>query len=220
MKREIRKEIEQRVEMLEKIIKAYEDERKKTTKGHNLKTIDVGETSINTGKNVLKKTEENERLLKENGRVIGELKERIEQQDEREKEMERKRRKTYAKAVAICPSTRFPERTTLHSMVVTSKKDKDIGDEVMRRLRKAANEDEGWVRVEKVRKSKDRKVIIGYKTEEERNKAQKRLLEREKNLALEGIKNKDPLLIMYSVLKNQKDEELVNAVRCRNREIF
>lgn len=209
---------ELREDTLEKIFKAYKEERKKTIKWQNItKTIEDGDT--NTSKGILSKLEENEKILKDNRKAIGELKERIEKQDEREKERERKGITTYAGFVTSRPSARFPERKTLHSVVVTSENHTDTGDQVLERLRKVTNDDKGWVKVERVRKAKDRRVIMGYKTEEEKNRPQKRLLEREDDLSVAEIK-KDPLLILYSVLNHLKDEELISTIRSRSRDIL
>ncbi|CAB3258798.1 unnamed protein product [Arctia plantaginis] len=220
IKREIKREIEVRVNQIERIIRAYEEDRKRTLKGQSAKMVEAGEKQANSENELLKKLEENERLIKENGKVIQEIKERIGRQEEREKERERREPSTYAGAVAGRPGAQLPERTTLHSVAVTSKDEKDTGEQVLERLRKVANEDEGWVKVEKLRKAKDRRIIIGYRTEEDRKRAQKRLEEREKSLTVEEIKNKDPLLILYNVLKNLKDEELTSAIRARNRDVF
>lgn len=216
IKREIRKEIESRVDQLEKIIRAYEEDRKGSIKEQGIRTPDVQDKSTD----ILKKIEENERLLKENGRVVLEIKEKIDRKEEREKEREIQGPTTCARLVSGLSGTQLPERGTLHSVVVTSKNEQDTGEQVMERLRKVANEDEGWVKVEKVKRAKDRKVIIGYRTEEERNRAQKRLAEKEKSLNVEEVRNKDPLLVLYNVLKNLKDEDLLNAIRTRNKDLF
>lgn len=113
-----------------------------------------------------------------------------------------------------------PPKKALHSIIVSSPDEMNTGDDIMIKLSKRANEDEGWIKVGKVRKAKDRKVIIGYNTEEERRKAKERIQETEKELIVEEVKNKDPLLVAYGVLKIHKDEEVLKAIRTNNKEIF
>ena len=96
----------------------------------------------------------------------------------------------------------------------------DTGDEILERVRKAVDVKEGWVRVERVRKAKDRKIIVGCKTEEERKKIRERLLAVGENLVVEDVRNRDPLLVLKHVYVMHSDEELLRALETQNREIF
>lgn len=112
------------------------------------------------------------------------------------------------------------ERATLHSVVVSSKEDFDTGEEVLEKIRKAVDAKEGWVQVERVRKAKDRKIIMGCATKEERRKIKERLEAVGENLVVEEVVNRDPLLILRDVLLVHSDEEILKALRNQNREVF
>ena len=130
---------------------------------------------------------------------------------------------TYASVAAITNShtrTQALEQETLHSVVVSSTQEMDTGDDILERIRKAVDAKKGWVRVEKVRKAKDRKIILGCATKEEREKVRERLRAAGENLVIEEVKNKDPLLILRDVLLVHSDEELLAALRNQNREVF
>ncbi|CAB3256932.1 unnamed protein product [Arctia plantaginis] len=63
----------------------------------------------------------------------------------------------------------------MHSMVVTSNEETESSEEVLNRIRKAMDAKEGWIKVERVRKAKDRKVVLGFSSREEREKARERI---------------------------------------------
>lgn len=54
------------------------------------------------------------------------------------------------------------DRTTLHSVVVTSKNDMDTGEQVLERIREVVDAKEGWVKVETVRKAKDMCICVFF----------------------------------------------------------
>lgn len=112
------------------------------------------------------------------------------------------------------------KQKTLHSMVITSKDETETGDEVMEKVRRAADAKEGWVRVERIRKAKDRKIIMGFHTIEERDKMKKRFTETTPNLNFEEVKNKDPMLLLKDVLNINTDEDITKALRNQNRGLF
>lgn len=150
-------------------------------------------------------------LLKENNRKIDELKELIELQNGRE---------TYARVVANHCTTKLPEhRETLHSVVVTSTDETETGDEVLDRVRKVVDAKEGWVTVQRVRKAKDRKIIMGFKSKEDQNKVKERLQTGD-HLIVEEVKNKKPLLVLREVLQINTDEDIIRALRNQNQSVF
>ncbi|KAL4707275.1 hypothetical protein ACJJTC_019813 [Scirpophaga incertulas] len=110
--------------------------------------------------------------------------------------------------------------SVLHSVIVASKDDKETGEEVLEKVRKTVNAKDGWVKVDRVRKAKDRKVIISCGTEEERRRVKERLLGAKKELTVEEIKNHDPLVILRDVLYVNTDEETGKALKNQNKEIF
>lgn len=111
-------------------------------------------------------------------------------------------------------------RSTLHSVVVTSKQDTDSGEEVLDKLRKAVDAKEGWVKVERVRKAKDRKVIMGFRTAGDRDKFKECMGSKKVDLTIEEVQNKDPLLILKNVLTINTDADVLKGLRNQNRNVF
>lgn len=56
-------------------------------------------------------------------------------------------------------------------MVVTSTDETETGEEVLVKVRKAVDAKEGWVKVERVRKAKGRKIIMGLETKRKETKS-------------------------------------------------
>lgn len=156
-----------------------------------------------------KKLEEHTRLLQENNEKMEKLQKTIETQQEIQQSQ------TYASVAAVLPRKQFPEQAALHSVVVTAVDEKETGEEVLNRIRKAVNAKESGISVEKIRKAKDRKVIVGCKTEEERQKIKERL-QGTTELIVEEVKNKDPLVILRDVLKYNSDEDVLSALKNQN----
>lgn len=167
-----------------------------------------------TDSDLIKKLEEHSKLLRENNGRMEALKEAM----ERQKEVLEKT--TYAGVVAGQTRRKLPEHTALHSVVVSSKDETETGEEVLGRIREAVNAKDGWIKVDRVRKAKDRKVIVGCRTEEEKMKVKERLAKAETHLNVEEVKNKDPLLILIGVLQYNSDEDVLNALRNQNRSVF
>lgn len=157
--------------------------------------------------------EEHSKLLLENNKRLQEIQGQIENQKE---QIERVTTATYADIAA----RKTPSRSTLHSVVVTSKDETETGEEVLNKVRQAVDAKQGWVRVEKIRKARDRKVIMGFSTKEERDKVKTRLERDSANLTVEDMRNKDPLLVLRGVLTINSDEDIVGALRNQNREVF
>lgn len=130
-------------------------------------------------------------------------------------------RATYASMVAESNiKTQNENRNTLHSVVVTSTDETETGEEVLERVRKAVDSKEGWISVERVRKAKDRKIIMGFRSKEDQNKIKDKLEKPGSRLTVEIMKNKDPLLILRDVLSSHSDENVLKALRNQNRKIF
>ena len=176
------------------------------------------EPQINKGRDdgrLLAKLEEHTQLILENGRKIEQLKGVMQEQKETIE------RATYASVAATGQNTNLaPRRDALHSVVVSSRKEEETGEEVLERVRKAMDAKEGWVQVERVRKAKDRKIIMGCRTQEDRRKIKERLETAGDHLVVEEVKNKDPLLILKDVLLIHSDEEVIRAFKNQNRDVL
>lgn len=209
LKLDIKCEVLEAVERLYALVKEAE-EAKMQNVGESIEPNQtVNQTSL------LAQMDEHTKHLKENTRRIEELREVMERQREQSEKM------TYANVAANNFNKTPPNnRETLHSVVITSTDETETGEEVLDRVRKVAEAKEGWVAVEKVRKGKDRKVIMGFKTREDQGKMKEKLGREGNHLVVEEVKNKDPLLILRDVLSINTDEDVLKALNNQNRNIF
>lgn len=125
--------------------------------------------------------------------------------------------RSYASVAAEKPTTR---PNTLQSVVITSKNKADTGEELLNKIRNGIEARTGWIKVERVRKTKDKKVILGFGSTQERDKAKKKLEERVSGLVVEEVRNKDPLVVLKGVMSDLTDEDIVSALRNQNRDLF
>lgn len=128
-------------------------------------------------------------------------------------------RPTYAEVATNRPPVRGPERTALHSIVVASEDVVDTSEDVLDNFRKAVNAKDGGVNIEKVRKVKDQKIVVGCRTKADIEKVQERL-GKAKGLRFEDLKNKDPMVILRGVLIVNSDEDILTALRNQNGPVF
>lgn len=164
---------------------------------------------------ILKHLEKQSQLLEENNKKLDELKDKIEQQHQLISS------KTYAQTTTTRPTTqRSPPKNALHTVVVTSQDEEDTGEQVLAKVREAVDAKEGWINVERTRKGKDRKIIMSCGSEEDRRKVKHRLESAGRNLLVEEVKNKDPLLMLRDVLSVNSDEDILKAFRNQNRGLF
>lgn len=194
------------------------EKREKTTQTNLSGSVKEKERDVNQEKDesdILAKIEENSRLLLENGRKMDELKGVVEAQRAIFE------RKTNAD-VEVGNQNRGKnlEQMSLHSVIVSSKRKEETGEEVLERVRRAVDAKDGWIKVERVRKAKDRKIVMGCRTEQERRKVKDRLEAAGEDLVVEEVKNRNPLLILKDVLKVHDNAEIVRALRNQNRDVF
>lgn len=216
IKTEIKAEVTQAIDRLYQLVKEAESarEQKKNTEPQMEKEPErenepQKEREIES--ELTKRMEEHAKLIRESNEKMENLKEAMEQQ----KEMMQKA--TYASvAAASQPKNQPCEQTVLHSVVVTSVDELETGEEVLERIRKVVNAKESGITVERIRKAKDRKIIVGCRTEEERRRVKERISEA-KELKVEDIKNKDPLVILRDVQKYNTDEDVLSALRNQNK---
>lgn len=166
---------------------------------------------------LVKRLEVHERLMVENSARMDELKETL------QLTLEKFAERTYAHVVAghsNHPEKPTQERETLHSVCVTSKNEAETGEQVLSKIREAVDAKEGWIRVERVRKARDRKVIIGLRTKEDRERIKERLTVGGTDLSVEEVENRDPLLVLKGVFTVNTDEDIIKALRNQNRAVF
>ncbi|KAJ8722364.1 hypothetical protein PYW08_004766 [Mythimna loreyi] len=182
----------------------------------NKETVSNSEKTMREDTSLLiEKIDTHSKLLEENSRQMEELKKTLAEQKSLTETP------SYARvAAAGSIDGAFDKRNTLHSVVVTSKDEKETGEQVLERVRKAIEAKEGWVKVERVRKAKNRKVVMGFESEGERNKVKERLEGSGIDLIVEAVKNRDPMVILRDVLAINSDEDVIKALRNQNRDVF
>ncbi|CAH2208472.1 jg24109, partial [Pararge aegeria aegeria] len=72
------------------------------------------------------------------------------------------------------------------------------------------------IRVDRLRKAKEQKVVLGCQSREELAKVAEKLRTGNPTLLLEEKANRDPLVIMYNVLNINTDEDILNALNKQN----
>lgn len=227
LKREIKAGVENAVMRLSQLVREAEKELA-AGKGKEERS-QTGGTAIGEGASnltfvvnkdenpLLAKIEEHSRLLLDSNMKIEELKNMIEQQKDR---LGRVETPLSSEVAAAQSSKSLGKRNTLHSVVVTSKNEEETGEEVLEKVRKAVDAKEGWITVERVRKAKNRKVIMGFGTREDRDKVKSRLEGKGVDLTVEEVRNKDPLVILRDVLSVNTDEDVLKALRNQNGGVF
>ncbi|CAG9791984.1 unnamed protein product [Diatraea saccharalis] len=113
--------------------------------------------------------------------------------------------------------TRVPK--TLHSVIVTSDNPTDTSEQVLNRAKEKINAKKEGMKIDRIRKCKDQRIIIGCETVEQIRKIEDKL-KKDKGLKVERIKNKDPLVILKDVFNDIEDDELISAIREQNENIF
>lgn len=187
---------------------------KQKTAEHYTQKGPIGVNDGNGQNLIIKHMEEHTKLLTESNRKIDELKEKLDWQTQLINT------RTYASVTADKPVTQTLRSSVLHTVVVTSQDEGDTGEQVLTKVREAVDAKEGWVKVERVRKGKDRKVIMSCGSVEDRRKVKERIEKAGKHLIVEEVKNKDPLLMLRDVLSMNTDEDVLKAFRNQNKDVL
>lgn len=212
LKTEIKTAVVQAIDRLYHLVKEAEGAQEAKSEPHGGNQEKEIPQTPDKQNQLLSRIEEHSKLLLESNLKMEELKVAMERNSEA--------RVTYSSVTAGKPATVHSERVALHSIVVTSEDVTESGEQVLDKVREAVDAKEGWVRVERVRKAKDRKIIMSCRTEDERNKIKDRIEKAGKRLVCEEVNNKDPLLILKDVLLKNSDEDVIKALTNQNRNIF
>ncbi|XP_072946174.1 uncharacterized protein [Epargyreus clarus] len=188
------------------------EKRRQTGNGREEEGLEIENEKAESLNKLSREIKEHTRLLQENRTEMERLREEMKKYQEG--------KPSYAVATKANSEKSTLKQSTLHSIIVTSKDETETGDQVLDKVRKAVEAKEGWVQVDRIRKAKDRRIIMGCKTKEEREKVVQRLKEKGETLIVEEIKNGDPLLLLRDVLNYNTDEDLKNALRRQNGHLF
>ena len=234
IKREIREEITIQVEKMFNLVKEAETESRQTPSARAVVTTGtkrsaaapsplprsvlgsgverVAETETASLRKVL---EEHGKKLAESNEMMARLKEALQNSQENCEKV------TYASAAASQSVHSQPHRqTALHTIAVTADDESKTGEEVLGSIREAVNAKGEWITVDRVRKTKNRKVLMSFSTKEEKEKVKERLQKNGTALTVEEVRNRDPLLILGDVLLVNTDQDVLRAIRNQNPTVF
>lgn len=106
-------------------------------------------------------------------------------------------------------------RSPVHSIVVSSEGD-DSSDEIIKKIRSAVDAKSSGIRVDRLRRAREQKVILGCSEKQELTKVTNILKNSDTNFKLEEIRNKDPLVVLRDLLAYNSDEDIVKALKNQN----
>ncbi|CAH2216545.1 jg10866, partial [Pararge aegeria aegeria] len=121
-----------------------------------------------------------------------------------------------AMAAASRPVGAFPRPRPVHSMVVSSVDAHDTSEDVITKIRSAVCAKTTGICVDRLRKAREQRVVLGCRTRDELNRVAEKLKSSNPTLLMEEKANKDPLIIMHNVLKINTDEDILGALRRQN----
>lgn len=227
LKTDIKTEVTHAVERLYQLVKEAEMERGQT---HNREKKREEEEKL--GKSHHKEEingvtmAEHVRKLEENGKKMEELREAM------EVHRETLERATYANVLAnrdarpayekrnTLPSPQHgiqqPVVITSHSIIVASDDCNDTSADVIEKIRTAVDAKTSGIRVDKVRKAKGQKVIIGCGTKEEVNRVSEKIKQSNAKLRVEEARNRNPLIMLKDVLTCNKDDDILQLIKVQN----
>lgn len=91
---------------------------------------------------------------------------------------------------------------------------------MIEKIRTAVNAKSSGRRVERLKKAKDQKVIIGCHSKSELQRVTERIKTLNTKLEVEEVKNKHPLIIIKDVLSVYTDEDIYEAIKNHNKHLL
>lgn len=148
---------------------------------------EMKKTIRNAEEKMREEMDDRERITNKYTEEINKITEEITKQNEE--------RRTYAGVLVSSPRGGKESALTTHTVVVTSQDSMETGEQVLERIRTAVNAKEEGIRIDRIRKRKDRKIIIGCESKKEIGKVKEKIERSGTNLTVEQVANKDPLII-------------------------
>ena len=124
---------------------------------------------------------------------------------------------TYASAAA---GKHYVPPPPLHSLIVSSDDGNDTSSTVVDKIRIAVDAKQTGIRVDKVRKTKDQKVVIGCRTRCELDVVKNRLGGSAAGLKIQEAVNRDPLVMLADVLSYNTDDDVAGAILKQNQHLL
>lgn len=145
---------------------------------------------------------------------------------EREADVMKNAIATYAQAVASQNDPKKEmakndpkEKRTLHSIVVAPKNATDTADMTMTHIRGLLKAKQEGVQIDKIRKAKDGKVVVGCRTEEERRRIKECLEKGREQITVKDATNRNPLVKIKNILNCNTLGDIEQALRNQNRSV-
>lgn len=104
----------------------------------------------------------------------------------------------------------------MHSIIVSSENKEDTSGTVTDKVRAAVNAIDTGLRVDRMRKVKNQKIVLGCHSKMELDHITKRLKESDESLRIEEAVNKLPLVVLKDVLSYNTDEDITRAILNQN----
>ncbi|KAL0849677.1 hypothetical protein ABMA28_013930 [Loxostege sticticalis] len=221
IKTDIKVEVTQSLERLYQLVKEAESERRPDKRESKNTEIDLTieprseeRENVRVGRELVERMMEHSRQIEENRKEMEKLKETIEKDQKNRDSM------TYARVAAAASRTLSPEHAALHSVVITSENEMETGEQIMDRVRGVVKAKEDGFQIDRVRKGKDRKIILGCRNRTEMDRVKERLGKEGQSLRVEDIKNKDPLIVLRDLLTYNENEDVLRGLRTQNKALF
>ncbi|KAL0858962.1 hypothetical protein ABMA27_010822 [Loxostege sticticalis] len=228
IKTDIKVEVTQSLERLYQLVKEAELEKKQDKKAQpnveidltveprkeSIEEIEMEKERVRIGRELIERMLEHSKEIEEYRKEMEKLKDVI------EKDQKLREKMTYASVAAAAPRTQTPEHAALHSVVITSSNEMETGEQIIDRVRGVVRAREEGFQIDRIRKGKDRKIILGCRTRAEMDRVREKLGKEGQNLRVEDIPNKDPLVVLRDLLSYNENEDVLRGLRSQNRALF
>ncbi|KAL0881569.1 hypothetical protein ABMA27_001400 [Loxostege sticticalis] len=227
IKTDIKVEVTQSLERLYQLVKEAESEKKpdknegRSTQieltmepRKSIEDIEMEKERVRIGRELVDRMLEHSKQIEENRKEMEKLKDVI------EKDQKIREKMTYASVAAAAPRTQSPEHAALHSVVITSSNEMETGEQIIDRVRNVVRAKEEGFKIDRVRKGKDRKIILGCGTRAEMDRVKEKLGKEGQSLRVEDIQNKDPLVVLRDLLTYNENEDVLRGLRTQNKALF
>lgn len=121
---------------------------------------------------------------------------------------------------AAIAATPVRQMQAIHSIVISSGEDKDSSEDVITKIRNAVDAKTSGIRVDRIRKARDQKVIVGCEDKLELQRIKEKLESSQMQLKVEERQNKDPLVILRDVLASNTEADILKSIKTQNAHII
>jgi hypothetical protein len=113
----------------------------------------------------------------------------------------------------------IPPKKPNHTIIISSSDVNETGDRVMDTIRKTVDFKNTGLKIDRVRKAKNQKVLLSCEREED-IVLLKREINKNKKLNVQVARQNNPLVIIKNVLSYHSDADIVDCLKAQNKNIF